>query len=240
MSLTSRQRASACRATRMFTMSSPFRLISAGEPAPSITTTSFSARSSSSAAATCGQTLALRPRQGARDKASSTRPSSTTWLRVSPSGLSSSGFMRTSGAARAANAWKYWALPISPPATTRALLLMFCALNGATFSPWRAYQRHSAVASQLLPAPLLVPSTMTQRARIRQTTALRAAAFASGPAGRLMPRAAPPSGGPGRARGCGRRTRAAAPRAWPRRAWRRGAPPGRPPPPAGRRRAAPA
>jgi len=51
--------------------------------------------------------------------------------------------MRTSGTARAAKAWKYWALPISPqapcgPATTRALLLMFCALNGATLNPWRA------------------------------------------------------------------------------------------------------
>ena len=80
--------------------------------------------------------------------------------------------MRTSGSARAASAWKYCALPISPPplsagptpATTRALLLMFCALKGATRSPWRAYQRHSAVVSQLLPAPLVVPSTITQRA----------------------------------------------------------------------------
>ena len=48
--------------------------------------------------------------------------------------------MRTSGTARAARAWKYWAEPISPirpsdAATTRALLLMFCALNGATFKP---------------------------------------------------------------------------------------------------------
>ena len=71
--------------------------------------------------------------------------------------------MRTSGSARAASAWKYWALPISPPATTRALLLMFCALKGATFRPWRAYQRHRAVPSQLLPAPLVVPSTITHR-----------------------------------------------------------------------------
>ena len=50
--------------------------------------------------------------------------------------------MRTSGTALAASAWKYWAEPISPwpfsDATTRALLLMFCALNGATFKPWRA------------------------------------------------------------------------------------------------------
>jgi hypothetical protein len=69
-----------------------------------------------------------------------TCPSSTTWLCVSASGLSKSGFMRTPGTARAARAWKYCAEPISPqapsmPSTTRALLLMFCALNGATFRP---------------------------------------------------------------------------------------------------------
>ncbi|MNU96707.1 hypothetical protein D3C71_867520 [compost metagenome] len=145
-------------------MSLAMRLISAGEPAPSMTTTSFSARSSSKACAICGQTRSLRPRHGRVDSASLTCPISTTWLWVSRSGLSSSGFMRTSGTALAARAWKYWALPISPPSTTRALLLMFCALNGATRSPWRAYHRHSAVASQLLPAPLVVPRTMTQRA----------------------------------------------------------------------------
>ena len=138
MSVTSRQAALACSATRMLTMSLACRLISAGEPAPSITTTSFSASSSSSARATTGQTDRLRPRHGMRESSALTWPISTTWLCVSLSGLSSSGFMRTSGAARAASAWKYCALPISPPATTRALLLMFCALNGATFRPWRA------------------------------------------------------------------------------------------------------
>ncbi len=76
--------------------------------------------------------------------------------------------MSTVGSTRAASAWKYWAEPISPmappsPATTRALLLMFCALNGRTTTPWRAAQRHSAVASQLLPAPLEVPHTITLR-----------------------------------------------------------------------------
>ena len=113
---------------RMLTMSLACRLISAGEPAPSITTISFSARSASSACATTGQTLALRLRQSSFVSAAFTCPSNTTWLWVSRSGLSSSGFMRTSGTARAAKAWKYWALPISPPSTTRALLLMFCAL----------------------------------------------------------------------------------------------------------------
>ena len=145
-------------------MSLSIRLISAGEPAPSMTTTSFSRRRASSAAAICGQTRSLRPRHGSAVSSALTRPISTTWLWVSRSGLSSSGFMRTSGSARAARAWKYCALPISPPATTRALLLMFCALKGATRRPWRAYQRHRAVASQLLPAPLVVPRTMTQRA----------------------------------------------------------------------------
>ena len=82
--------------------------------------------------------------------------------------------MRTSGTARAARAWKYWADAdlAARDATTRALLLMFCALNGATFRPWRAYQRHSAVASQLLPAPLVVPSTITQCARINRPARL--------------------------------------------------------------------
>ncbi len=201
MSVTSRHCACAWRATRILTISLSMRLISAGEPAPSMTTTSFSARRASSDAAICGQTCSLRWRHGDRVRASSTLPSSTTWLRVSASGLSSRGFMRTSGTALAARAWKYWAEPISPMATTRALLLMFCALKGATFSPCRAYQRHKAVASQLLPAPLVVPSTMTQRAvtgrlppRARRTgpPAPRAAARsgANGQASRTTPRRA--------------------------------------------------
>ena len=58
--------------------------------------------------------------------------------------------------------------PISPkppsgPGTTRALLLMFCALNGATSMPRCAAQRHSAVANRLLPAPLLLPQTIRLR-----------------------------------------------------------------------------
>ena len=171
MSVTSKQRASACRATRRLTMSLDIRLISAGEPAPSITTTSFSSRNASSACAICGHTRSLRLRHGSAVSSALTCPISTTWLCVSRSGFSSKGLWRTSGCVRAARAWKYCALPISPPwskparpATTRALLLMFCALNGATLSPWRAYQRHRAVASQLLPAPLVVPRTMTLRA----------------------------------------------------------------------------
>jgi hypothetical protein len=147
-------------------------LISAGEPAPSITTTSWLSSSSRSAWRAGGHSCSLRERQGTAIRSGRTCPSTITWLAVSRSGLSSTGFMRTSGTARAARAWKYCALPISPtrppgPGTTRALLLMFCALNGATFRPRRAYQRHSAVASQLLPAPLVVPSTITACPNVR-------------------------------------------------------------------------
>src|SRR5580698_2834976 len=100
------------------------------------------------------------------DRSSRRSPSTITCEWVSFSGLSKTGFIRTSGTTRAASAWKYCALPISPPATTRALLLMFCALNGATLSPRREYHRASAVARKLLPAPLVVPHTMTARARV--------------------------------------------------------------------------
>src|SRR5882672_9236518 len=79
--------------------------------------------------------------------------------------------MSTLGCTRAASAWKYCAEPISPNppsrlGTTRALLLMFCALNGATSTPCRAAQRHRAVHSQLLPAPLEVPQTISALALI--------------------------------------------------------------------------
>ena len=49
-------------------------------------------------------TSALRPRQGKAVNSAFTWPSNTTWLWVSASGLSNSGFMRTSGCARAASA----------------------------------------------------------------------------------------------------------------------------------------
>src|SRR5262249_1360984 len=51
----------------------------------------------------------------------------------------------------------------------RALLLMFCALNGRTRTPRWAAQRQSAVASQLLPAPLEVPQTITLRVKGRSS-----------------------------------------------------------------------
>ncbi len=66
----------------------------------------------------------------------STRPMTMTWLNVSALGFSSTGFMRTCGVTRAATACRYCARPISNPSgVTAALLLMFCALNGATRRP---------------------------------------------------------------------------------------------------------
>src|SRR5215212_7452623 len=93
------------------------------------------------------------------------RPSITTCDRVSASGFSRTGFIRTSGSTPAARAWSHWATPISPPSTTRALFDMFWALNGTTSTPWRANHRHSAVTSQLLPAPDVQPSTISGRIR---------------------------------------------------------------------------
>jgi len=53
--------------------------------------------------------------------------------------------------------------PISPPATTRALLDMFWPLKGATSTPWRANHRINPVATRLLPADDVHPSTISGR-----------------------------------------------------------------------------
>src|SRR5918992_119428 len=62
---------------------------------------------------------------------------------------------------RAASAWRYCARPIScPSGVTAALLLMFCALNGATWM-WRfAKKRHKAVTRKDFPASLVQPRIM--------------------------------------------------------------------------------
>ncbi|HSN32315.1 MAG TPA: hypothetical protein VLU41_06495, partial [Ideonella sp.] len=73
------------------------RLISAGEPAPSITTTSFSSRSASRDSRTRGHKSALRSRHGRPDSPGATWPCSTTWLAVAHSGLSSTGVRSTVG-----------------------------------------------------------------------------------------------------------------------------------------------
>ena len=80
MSVTSRQVALACSATRILTISLDFKLISAGEPAPSITTTSLTCINSSNALATTGQTDALRSRHSIFDNSAFTSPINITWL----------------------------------------------------------------------------------------------------------------------------------------------------------------
>src|ERR671911_2714649 len=82
------------------------------------------------------------------------------WLVRSPVGLSSSGFMAASGTAPAASAWTHCAWPISlPSGVTAALRAMFCALNGATFTPLRASSRQRPATTKDLPASLAVPQT---------------------------------------------------------------------------------
>ena len=51
---------------------------------------------------------------------------------------------------------------------------MFWALNGTTSTPWRANHRHSAVTSQLFPAPDVHPSTISA---LRAYAGLRDAHF---------------------------------------------------------------
>src|SRR4051794_12085402 len=55
------------------------------------------------------------------------------------------------------------ARPISAPsAVTIELLLMFCALNGATDTPWRASQRQMPAVTTDLPASDVVPATSSE------------------------------------------------------------------------------
>src|SRR5690348_6759217 len=84
-----------------------------------------------------------------------------TWLDVSACGLSNTGFIRAWGVTRAAKAWRYCARPISAPSgVTAALLLIFCALKGATRSPRSTKCRHSAVTRNDFPASLVHPMIM--------------------------------------------------------------------------------
>src|SRR6266478_1681921 len=101
---------------------------------------------------------------------------STTWLRVSASGLRRTGFIRASGRTPAASACRTCARPISDPsAQTPALFDMFCALNGATRSPRRANHRQSAAVRNDFPASLLQPRTMIACFAIGSLEAERAA-----------------------------------------------------------------
>src|SRR5487761_267865 len=87
-------------------------------------------------------------------------PSTTTWVRRSLPGLSSTGFIRAAGSTPAAAACIAWARPISAPSdVTNELRDMFWALNGATETPCRRSHRHSPAAIMLFPASELVPAT---------------------------------------------------------------------------------
>ena len=68
--------------------------------------------------------------------------------------------MSAVGSMPAAAACMTCARPISAPsAVTKEFSDMFCALNGATFTPCRASHRHSPATSTLLPASDPVPAT---------------------------------------------------------------------------------
>ena len=91
------------------------RLISAGEPAPSQTTTSNRARSSARLAVTTSSSAALRRWYDSALTVPSTRPRTTTWPERSLPGLSSTGLNATLGARPQAAPACACARPISPP-----------------------------------------------------------------------------------------------------------------------------
>src|SRR5438874_12217331 len=108
-----------------------------------------------------GHRRGCRSNHGMALMAGSTRPMTITWLSVSALGLSNTGFIRACGVMRAASACRYCARPISAPSgVTAALLLMFCALKGATRTPRLARCRHRAVTRNDLPASLEQPMIM--------------------------------------------------------------------------------
>ena len=142
------------------------RLISAGLPAPSTRTRSTPLADSAEALQHLRQQLALAARRIRAPSASPTRfPCTMTCAPVSVSGLSSTGFMCTDGATRAARACSTCARPISPPsAATPALFDMFCGLNGATFRPRRTKARQSPATISDLPTCEPVPWIMMRGA----------------------------------------------------------------------------
>jgi len=83
-----------------------------------------------------------------------------TWLVPLPPGLSSTGFSAASGSMSAAAACIAWARPISAPSlVTTEFSDMFCALNGATFTPRLASHRQMPAVTALFPASDAVPAT---------------------------------------------------------------------------------
>src|SRR5579862_4984159 len=78
----------------------------------------------------------------------------------SPLGFSRIGFIAGSGSSPHASACATCARPISPPARHgNELFDMFCALNGATRTPFERSHAQMAVTIQLLPAFDDVPPT---------------------------------------------------------------------------------
>ncbi len=148
------------RARPILAMSLSRRLISAGLPAPSQTTTSNLSRRSARQPRTVSCSAGLRSRYESASASATGAPSTMTWLRPLPPGLSSTGFMAASGSTPAAAACIAWARPISPPSwVTAEFSDMFCALKGATLRPWRASQRQIPATITLLPASDVVPAT---------------------------------------------------------------------------------
>src|SRR5262249_57225962 len=114
-----------------------------------------------------GHRRGCRSSHGTALRVGSTRPITITWLSVSALGLTSTGFMRACGVVRAASACRYCArLTSVPSGVTAALLLMFCALKGATCTPRLARWRHRAVTRNDLPASLEQPMIMMGLATI--------------------------------------------------------------------------
>ena len=92
-----------------------------------------------------------------------------TWLVPPAPGLSSTGFSAASGSMPAAAACMAWARPISAPSlVTTEFSDMFCALNGATFTPRLASQRQTPAVTALLPASDAVPATRSPSRRPRR------------------------------------------------------------------------
>ena len=78
-------------------------------------------------------------------------PITSTWLLRSPDGLISTGFIAASGSIPHAAACIACARPISAPVgVTVEFSDMFCALNGATDTPWRLSQRQIAATVDAL------------------------------------------------------------------------------------------
>ena len=141
------------------------RLASEALPAPSTRTRSASRFSLAKLSSTCGISVALIAWYSAARATPNTLPCTTICAPISLCGFSSTGFIWTLGATRAARACSACARPISPPsAVTAALFDMFCGLNGRTRSPRLAKARARPATISDLPTSEPVPWNMMARA----------------------------------------------------------------------------